>query len=299
MKKLLQTCAALSCAAGLLRVNGCAQERPSKTYTSEAQSSSAAADSRQETVKRDPADTVSDPVSLPDVCAVCGDEGVLECPDCEDGSVFCGSCDGDGVYVCNTCDGSGVYACAACDGMGGSTCISCQGTGIFGDEYTMFRAKCMMCNGTGYQTCAYCGGAGASVCLCSGDGVWECEECLGAGTLTCTTCSGTHRISCRACTRNNLPADNGGADIPAGGYDSPAIDYTPPVSNTQQCSECRGVGQRRCSVCNGSGCVQRLVDRPFHGGDAVGYQPTRQACSGCNGRGYVDCLRCGGDGRIY
>ena len=138
----------------------------------------------------------------PDICSVCNDEGYLDCEVCGHmGYTECDLCSGEGQRICPTCDGSQYRICGACDGAGGKKCISCNGTGIFGDEYTLIRGKCMMCGGSGTAQCAYCGGAGKEPCVCTGSGLIQCKNCHGDGGFLCTACQGEGRILCTNCQK--------------------------------------------------------------------------------------------------
>ena len=236
----------------------------------------------------------------PDICSVCNDEGYLDCEVCGHmGYTECDLCSGEGQRICPTCDGSQYRICGACDGAGGKKCISCNGTGIFGDEYTLIRGKCMMCGGSGTAQCAYCGGAGKEPCVCTGSGLIQCKNCHGDGGFLCTACQGEGRILCTNCQKKTEQPSGqtpgggtGGNTGGTGWYDNGA--YENPVPNqNQDCPYCVG-GERECKVCRGSGTVKRLEAPPYYGGEDMGSQWVLEECSGCRGRGYTPCLYCNG-----
>lgn len=231
-------------------------------------------------------------------CSVCHDEKIIPCPDCTDGTVLCPNCNGKGTYLCKSCEGTGYLQCGACKGEGGAVCASCQGTGIFGDEYTAFRSKCLFCNGTGYTECAYCKGQGKTVCFCGGSGTITCKECSGAGTKRCATCAGEAFIPCPNCSKE----ENGGQASDDSFRSDVYYVENPGISDSRSetiCPYCSGTGQRLCGVCDGSGSVKELLDVPYYGGENLGDKWVLTDCPGCHGKGYTNCLRCGGDGKIY
>jgi hypothetical protein len=72
----------------------------------------------------------------PDECPICAGTGVIDCPDCDDGTQKCDTCGGSGRYEgwlgwedCWECDGSGRVECWTCDGGGGVNCEDCGGSG--------------------------------------------------------------------------------------------------------------------------------------------------------------------------
>lgn len=67
-------------------------------------------------------------------CEYCGGSGYEDCPECNNGSQECSTCDGDGVVgdddeKCPNCEGAGDLICYECNGKGSISCAACDGDG--------------------------------------------------------------------------------------------------------------------------------------------------------------------------
>ena len=137
-------------------------------------------------------------------CPVCTGTGNIACECNENNEITCPSCNGKGVVARQVtatqktelpCDNpqcqQGKVVCGICNGTGknqlGQVCAACHGSG---------KVNCSVCGGLGriervkqeswleHETCHICNGRGVVSCyLCQGTKVRVCPTCKGKGTV--------------------------------------------------------------------------------------------------------------------
>jgi hypothetical protein len=122
-------------------------------------------------------------------------------------------------------------------------------------------------------------------------GAYECEPCGGSGkikcdTCRCKTCGATGKVSgdCISCDNGMVVCsrcEGGGRVVVKQGWFSDTYG---------ECSACGGSGQRRCSICNGTGTRLNSCSA-CHG------KGRNSNCSQCSGTARFPCTKCGGSGR--
>lgn len=92
-----------------------------------------------------------------------------DAPQCQQGKVICGTCNGSGKTAqgesCSVCHGSGTLNCPVCGGVGRIERVK--------QESWLEHETCHVCNGRGMVTCY----------LCNGDKERVCPECKGKGRV--------------------------------------------------------------------------------------------------------------------
>lgn len=92
-----------------------------------------------------------------------------DAPQCQQGKVICGTCNGSGKTAqgesCGVCHGSGTLNCPVCGGVGRIERVK--------QESWLEHETCHVCNGRGMVTCY----------LCNGDKERVCPECKGKGRV--------------------------------------------------------------------------------------------------------------------
>lgn len=125
-------------------------------------------------------------------CSTCEGEGIIDCPECEDGKEVCYYCSGEGIRYskkCTSCDGDGSKAI---------DCQQCEGSGYIVNPFTWQKFDCGRCGGKMYEIvdCKYCDGEGRIEVK---EGI-TCENCQ-SGYIACIECEGKLSIDCPNCEK--------------------------------------------------------------------------------------------------
>lgn len=104
-----------------------------------------------------------------------------------------------------------------------------------------------------------------------------CDKCLGAGRTDCPECDSAGVVDCPDCEGGNVFIKVEGTLVKG------------PISRSEKCKACKGIGVIACKKCSGTGGV--LCKECSGRGD-------RPECGKCGAMGYTGCRKCGGTGRI-
>lgn len=133
-------------------------------------------------------------------CSVCTGTGVIACSCNENNEITCPNCNGKGVVPRQVTTTQKIEM--PCDNpqcqQGKVLCGHCNGTGKGPDG-----APCSTCHGSGKTDCPVCGGVGRverakqeawlehETChVCNGRGLVDCYLCHGSKERVCPTCKG-------------------------------------------------------------------------------------------------------------